>query len=68
VVLSERSGAQPAAHFLWAANFHRTRRIVAQTRQVWKSPLIASDPLVWRKDLAPELESSLAGMCELGIP
>jgi len=30
--------------------------IAAQLRQVWKSPLIASDPMVWRKDLPPELK------------
>lgn len=30
-----------------------------QLRQIWKSPLIAADPLVWRKDLAPELKSKV---------
>lgn len=28
-------------------------------RVVWTSPLIASDPLVWRKDLSPELKTRL---------
>ncbi|CAN5119399.1 phosphonate ABC transporter substrate-binding protein [soil metagenome] len=28
----------------------------SQLRQVWKSPLIAADPLVWRKDLAQDLK------------
>ncbi|MES2584064.1 MAG: PhnD/SsuA/transferrin family substrate-binding protein, partial [Pseudomonadota bacterium] len=30
--------------------------IAAQLRQVWKSPLIASDPMVWRKDLPVDLQ------------
>jgi phosphonate transport system substrate-binding protein len=30
--------------------------IAAQLRQVWKSPLIASDPMVWRKDMPAELQ------------
>jgi phosphonate transport system substrate-binding protein len=30
--------------------------IANQLRQVWKSPLIASDPLVWRKDLPPDIK------------
>ncbi len=28
-------------------------------RVIWKSPLIPSDPLVWRKDLAPELKKKV---------
>ena len=28
-------------------------------RVIWTSPLIASDPLVWRKDLAPETKTKL---------
>jgi phosphonate transport system substrate-binding protein len=31
----------------------------AQLRTIWKSPLIASDPLVWRKDLSPELKKKV---------
>lgn len=31
----------------------------SQLRQVWKSPLIAADPIVWRKDLAPELKAKI---------
>ncbi len=30
-----------------------------QLRQIWKSPLIAADPLVWRKDLPPDLKKKL---------
>jgi phosphonate transport system substrate-binding protein len=30
--------------------------IANQLRQVWKSPLIASDPMVWRKDLPQDLK------------
>jgi phosphonate transport system substrate-binding protein len=30
--------------------------IANQLRQVWKSPLIASDPLVWRKDLPQDIK------------
>lgn len=37
----------------------RVPETAAQTRQVWKSPLIASDPLLWRKDLDPELKKRL---------
>lgn len=33
---------------------------LAQLRQVWKSPLIPSDPLVWRKDLDPKIKSKLS--------
>ena len=34
----------------------RQPEVANQLRQIWKSPLIASDPMVWRKDLAPELK------------
>lgn len=34
----------------------RQPEIAHQLRQVWKSPLIASDPLVWRKDLPQDLK------------
>jgi phosphonate transport system substrate-binding protein len=30
-------------------------------RVIWKSPLIPADPLVWRKDLSPELKAKIAG-------
>lgn len=30
-----------------------------QLRQIWKSPLIAADPMVWRKDLPPELKQKI---------
>jgi len=30
-----------------------------EIRVVWTSPLIPSDPLVWRKDLAPEIKAKL---------
>jgi phosphonate transport system substrate-binding protein len=32
---------------------------VKEIRVLWKSPLIASDPIVWRKDLDPELKNKL---------
>ncbi len=32
---------------------------LAELREIWRSPLIASDPLVWRKDLDPALKSKL---------
>ena len=32
---------------------------MAEVRILWKSPLIASDPMVWRKDLDPELKAKL---------
>ena len=37
----------------------RQPEIASQLRQIWKSPLIAADPLVWRRDLAPELKAKL---------
>jgi len=30
-----------------------------QLRQIWKSPLIAADPLVWRKDLSPDMKAKV---------
>ncbi|MDO8264098.1 MAG: phosphonate ABC transporter substrate-binding protein [Gallionella sp.] len=33
--------------------------IANQLRQIWKSPLIASDPLVWRKDLPQDLKGKI---------
>lgn len=37
----------------------RSPEVAARTRQIWKSPLIASDPLVWRKDMDPELKQRI---------
>ena len=37
----------------------RQPEIANQLRQIWKSPLIAADPLVWRRDLAPELKTRI---------
>jgi phosphonate transport system substrate-binding protein len=37
----------------------RQPEITNQLRQVWKSPLIASDPLVWRKDLPQEVKAKI---------
>lgn len=37
----------------------RQPEAASQLRQVWKSPLIAADPLVWRKDVAPELKTKI---------
>lgn len=34
----------------------RKPEVANQLRQVWKSPLIAGDPLVWRKDLPQDLK------------
>lgn len=34
----------------------RQPAIAHQLRQVWKSPLIAADPIVWRKDLPQDLK------------
>ena len=31
----------------------------ALIREIWRSPLIASDPLVWRTDLSPEVKSKV---------
>ncbi len=32
-----------------------------EIRVIWKSPLIPSDPMVWRKDLHPELKARIKG-------
>lgn len=37
----------------------RQPEIARQLRQIWKSPLITSDPLVWRNDLAPETKKKV---------
>lgn len=37
----------------------RQPEIAKQLRQIWKSPLIAADPMVWRKDLSPELKNRI---------
>ena len=34
--------------------------LLAQLRVIWESPLIASDPFVWRKDLDPAVKTKLA--------
>lgn len=34
--------------------------LASQLRVIWESPLIASDPFVWRKDLAPAVKAKLA--------
>lgn len=34
----------------------RQPEVAAQLRQIWKSPLIAADPLVWRRDLPADLK------------
>jgi phosphonate transport system substrate-binding protein len=37
----------------------RQPEVAAQLRQVWKTPLIASDPLLWRKDLSPDVKAKI---------
>lgn len=39
----------------------RQPEVANQLRQIWRSPLIASDPMVWRKDLTPELKVKIKG-------
>lgn len=34
-------------------------QVLANVRVIWKSPLIAADPFVWRKDLSPELKAKI---------
>lgn len=34
---------------------------LAQLREVWRSPLIPSDPIVWRADLSPEMKRKVKG-------
>jgi phosphonate transport system substrate-binding protein len=33
--------------------------VAGQLRQIWKSPLIASDPIMWRKDLPQDLKNEI---------
>ncbi|PUA18380.1 phosphonate ABC transporter substrate-binding protein [Glaciimonas sp. PCH181] len=37
----------------------RLPETASKVRVIWKSPLIASDPLVWRKDLAPATKTKI---------
>ncbi|MCH8617823.1 phosphonate ABC transporter substrate-binding protein [Undibacterium sp. TS12] len=37
----------------------RQPEMASQLRQVWKSPLIAADPLVWRKDLPADVKNKI---------
>jgi phosphonate transport system substrate-binding protein len=37
----------------------RQPETASQLRQVWKSPLIAADPLVWRKDLPADMKNKI---------
>lgn len=37
----------------------RQPEIANQLRQVWKSPLIAADPIVWRKDLPQDMKNRI---------
>jgi phosphonate transport system substrate-binding protein len=37
----------------------RQPEMARQLRQVWQSPLIAADPMVWRKDLPPEMKKKI---------
>jgi phosphonate transport system substrate-binding protein len=37
----------------------RQPEVASQLRQVWKSPLIAADPLVWRKDLSQDMKARI---------
>ncbi len=37
----------------------RQPETASQLRQVWKSPLIAADPLVWRKDLPADIKTKI---------
>lgn len=46
-------------------NLERLRKTnpakAAEVREVWRSPLIPSDPLVWRKDLGADAKAKLKG-------
>lgn len=37
----------------------RQPETASQLRQIWKSPLIAADPLVWRKDLPADVKNKI---------
>ncbi|BBB58587.1 phosphonate ABC transporter substrate-binding protein [Undibacterium sp. KW1] len=37
----------------------RQPETASQLRQIWKSPLIAADPLVWRKDLPADMKAKI---------
>lgn len=38
---------------------HTNPEKAAQVREIWRSPLIASDPIIWRKDLDPALKAQV---------
>ena len=33
--------------------------MASEIKEIWRSPLIPSDPMVWRKDLSPELKEKI---------
>lgn len=37
----------------------RQPKVASQLRQIWKSPLIAADPIVWRKDLPQDTKNKI---------
>lgn len=43
----------------WDMMTERQPQILAKLKVLWESPKIASDPLVWRTDMAPELKTKV---------
>ncbi len=43
--------------------YHRLTKtnpeMASEIKEIWRSPLIPSDPMVWRKDLSPELKEKI---------
>lgn len=55
-VANKQVDASVFASDAWDRVSARRPEIAAQLKRIWTSPLIPSDPMVWRKDLDPEIK------------
>lgn len=55
-VANKQIDASVFASDAWDRVSARRPEIAAQLKRIWTSPLIPSDPMVWRKDLDPEVK------------
>jgi len=58
-VANRQVDASVFASDAWERVSRNRPEIAAQIKVIWKSPLIPSDPMVWRKDLAPEVKAKV---------
>lgn len=58
-VIAKQVDAATCASDVFARLADREPEKTAQTRIIWQSPLIPSDPLVWRKELPPSLKEQI---------